>query len=127
MEKILIDTCIFIDIFRGNRILLEEIIKLPNSFINSIIYMELVQGARNKTELQKILRFLKRFKMIFIDEIISQKAMELIVSYNLSYNLLLADAIIAATCLTKGLKLFTFNRKDFAYIEGIKFFDLKIK
>ena len=104
MEKILIDTCIFIDIFRGNRILLEEIIKLPNSFINSIIYMELVQGARNKTELQKILRFLKRFKMIFIDEIISQKAMELIVSYNLSYNLLLADAIIATTCLTKGLK-----------------------
>ena len=98
VEKILIDTCIFIDIFRGNRILLEEIIKLPNSFINSIIYMELVQGARNKTELQKILRFLKRFKMIFIDEIISQKAMELIVSYNLSYNLLLADAIIAATC-----------------------------
>ena len=98
VEKILIDTCIFIDIFRGNRILLEEIIKLPNSFINSIIYMELVQGARNKTELPKILRFLKRFKMIFIDEIISQKAMELIVSYNLSYNLLLADAIIAATC-----------------------------
>jgi len=40
---------------------------------------------------------------IFIDEIISQKAMELIVGYNLSYNLLLADAIIAATCLTKGL------------------------
>ena len=124
MEKVLIDTCIFIDIFRGNRELLEEIIKLSNSFnffINSIIYMELVQGARNKAELQKILKFLKRFKMIFIDETISQKAMELIVCYNLSHNLLLADAIIAATCLTKGLKLFTFNKKDFSYIKGIEF------
>jgi len=124
VEKVLIDTCIFIDIFRGNRELLEEIIKLSNSFnffINSIIYMELVQGARNKAELQKILKFLKRFKMIFIDETISQKAMELIVCYNLSHNLLLADAIIAATCLTKGLKLFTFNKKDFSYIKGIEF------
>ena len=123
MEKVLIDTCIFIDIFRGNRELLKEIIKLSNSFINPIVYMELVQGASNKTELEKILRFLKRFKMIFIDEIISQKAMELVVCYNLSHNLLLADAIIAATCLTKGLKLFTFNKKDFAYIKGIEFYN----
>jgi len=126
VEKVLIDTCIFIDIFRGNRKLLEEIIKLPNSFINSIIYMELVQGARNKAELEKILRFLKRFKMIFIDETISQKAMELIVCYNLSHNLLLADAIIAATCLTKGLKLLTFNKRDFSYIKDIEFANLKI-
>ena len=88
--------------------------------------MELVQGARNKAELEKILKFLKRFKMVFIDEIISQKAMELVVCYNLSHNLLLADAIIAATCLTKGLKLFTFNKKDFAYIKGIEFYNLSI-
>lgn len=60
--------------------------------------------------------------MIFIDEIISQKAMELVVCYNLSYNLLLTDAIIVTTCLTKGLKLFTFNKKDFAYIKEIKFY-----
>jgi len=60
VEKVLIDTCIFIDIFRGNRELLEEIINLPNSFVNSIVYMKLVQRARNKAELEKILRFLKR-------------------------------------------------------------------
>ncbi len=42
VEKVLIDTCIFIDIFRGNRELLEEIINLPNSFVNSIVYMKLV-------------------------------------------------------------------------------------
>ena len=88
--------------------------------------MELVQGARNKAELEKILKFLKRFKMVFIDEIISQKAMELVVCYNLSHNLLLADAIIAATCLAKGLKLFTFNKKDFAYIKGIEFYNLSV-
>jgi len=114
VEKVLIDTCIFIDIFRGNRELLEKIIKLPNSFINSIIYMELIQGAGNKAELEKILKFLKRFKMILIDEAISQKAMELIVCYNLSHNLLLADSIIAATCLTKRLRLFTLNKKILA-------------
>ncbi|MBU2521846.1 MAG: hypothetical protein KKD50_06425 [Proteobacteria bacterium] len=30
------------------------------------------------------------------------------------------DAIIAATAMTSKIKLFTFNLKDFKYIDGLK-------
>jgi predicted nucleic acid-binding protein len=49
MEKVLVDSCIFIDIFRGNRQLYQDLLK-QKVFLNSIVYMELIQGSRDKTK-----------------------------------------------------------------------------
>lgn len=118
MEKVLADSCIFIDIFRGNQQLYQALSEYEVA-INSIVYMELVQGARNKNELKKIVTFLNRFEIISIDEEISLKSMELMKYYSLSHGLLVPDAMIAATSLVKDLPLWTFNLKDFKFIQNL--------
>lgn len=118
MEKVLVDSCIFIDIFRGDQLLYNALSEYEAA-INSIVYMELVQGARNKNELKKIDTFLNRFEIISIDEEISLKSMELMKSYSLSHGLLVPDAMIAATALVKDLRLWTFNLKDFRFIQKL--------
>lgn len=35
------------------------------------------------------------------------------------------DALIAATSLGTGLKLFTYNKRDFKFIKGLKLYDSK--
>jgi len=121
MEKILVDTCIFIDIFRGDDSLL-KCLKSIDTVINPIIYMELLQGSKDKTELSKIDKFLKYFELKPIDEATSLKSIELIKFFSKSHNLLIPDAIIAATSIISGYYLFTFNKKDFDFIPNINFF-----
>jgi hypothetical protein len=76
MEKVLVDSCIFIDIFRGYRQLYQDLLK-QKVFLNSIVYMELIQGSRDKIELKRIVKFLKDFKVLPINQKISKKSMEL--------------------------------------------------
>lgn len=40
-------------------------------------------------------------------------------SYSKSHGLMLADAVIAATCLEHDLQLITLNVKDFRFIKGL--------
>jgi predicted nucleic acid-binding protein len=119
MEKILIDTCIFIDIFRGNRDIFDFIYTI-DCIINPIIYMELIQGNKNRFEIEKIDNYLKKFEIDYLDNRILGSSMELIREYSGSYGLKIPDAIIAANCIIKGYKIFTFNQKDFNYIPGIR-------
>ena len=123
MEKILVDSCIFIDIFRGNRQLYQDLLK-QKVFLNSIVYMELIQGSRDKIELKRIIKFLKDFKIIPINQKISKKSMELMKTYSISHGLLIPDALIAATAIIKNLPLWTFNRRDFQFIDHLILFEL---
>lgn len=122
MEKILVDSCIFIDIFRGDQ-KLYKLVKSLNVVINPIVYMELLQGAKNKQEQIQINNFLNYFDYIPLNEAISSKSIELIKLYSNSHNLLIPDAMIAATSLLNGLPLFTFNLKDFRYIPELTFYN----
>ena len=122
MEKILVDSCIFIDIFRGNRQLYQDLLK-QKVFLNSIVYMELIQGSRDKIELGRINKFLKDFKILPITQKISKKSMELMKTYAISHGLLIPDALIAATAIIKNLPLWTFNRRDFQFIDHLILFE----
>lgn len=122
MEKILVDSCIFIDIFRGDQ-KLYKLVKSLNVVINPIVYMELLQGAKNKQEQIQINNFLNYFDYIPLNEAISSKSIELIKLYSNSHNLLIPDAMIAATSLLNGFPLFTFNLKDFRYIPELTFYN----
>jgi len=43
--------------------------------------------------------------------------------YTLSHNLSLPDGLIASTALIENVPLYTLNKKDFKYIEGIQFYN----
>jgi predicted nucleic acid-binding protein len=121
--KVFLDTCILIDILRGNRKIASIIAKDNKYVINSIVFMEIIRGARDKKELIQLQKFLSIFEIIEIDQQISSTARNLIIRYSLGFGLEIADALIASTCIVYNLKLWTFNKKDFLFIENLQLFE----
>ena len=121
MEQVLVDSCIFIDIFRGDSLLATKLKNIAVC-INPVIYMELLQGSRSKLELEKIDKILYKFELITFDDNISQTSIDLIRKYSKSHGLLFPDSMIAATCLEKDIKVFTRNIKDFIFIDDIEIY-----
>ncbi len=119
MAEHLPDTNIFIAIFKGDA-KLKTLIESSDSTINTVVYLELIQGAKDKAEIDKIEKYLIQFELIHFDKAVSQKAIELVRNYSKSHGLMLPDAVIAATCLENDLTLITFNVKDFRFINGLK-------
>ena len=81
--------------------------------------MELIIGCRNAAELRCLRIFLERFEIRGLSATIGETAVELLYQYRLSYGLLLADALIAATALECGETLYTKNVRHFRMITGL--------
>ncbi len=119
MIKYLVDTNILIAILKGNAKLKLFVENLACA-LDTTVYVELIQGAKNKLEVQKIEIYLTQFELIHFDKKISQKVIELIRAYSKSHSLMFGDAVIAATCLENDLTLITYNVKDFRFIKNLK-------
>lgn len=117
----LVDTDVMIWYMRGNRQASRNLSDLERFSVSVITYMELVQGLRNKAELNTLRSFLKenQVDILYINEEISTKAMFLIEQHYLSHSLNLADALIGATAVIYGIPLFTGNTKHYKAIDNI--------
>src|SRR5690606_14429250 len=105
----LVDTDVVIWNLRGNKRAAKVLDQAARFSLSAVTYMELVQGLRDKTELQVLRRGirLRGCEIIAIDNDISVRAMYLMENFSLSHNLQMADALIAATALSSGLPLMT--------------------
>jgi tRNA(fMet)-specific endonuclease VapC len=123
-ELILCDSNILIDVYRGVEETIKQITELGNErfVISAVTAAEVLFGARNKAELQKIKKDIANVQILEINEDISALFVKLVSDYTLSHKLAIPDAIIAATALSYKLPLFTHNQKDFRFISGIKFY-----
>ena len=120
-DYLLCDTCVIIDFMNGRSQVLNKLIKTEKKlFINSIIEMELLQGARDKKELRIIENKLCAFRLLNIQQDIFNLATQNIRHYRLSHNLALPDAIIAATATFYQIPLFTYNLKDFRFLPDVQ-------
>lgn len=121
MEKYLLDTCVFIDHFRGResatRFLLENKMRIV---VSSVVVGELIQGVKDKRELNKIIKFLTEFEEIRLDSRITKTGIGLLIKFCLVYGFRFLDALVAATVLEKDLVLVTDNVKHFEFVEGLK-------
>jgi len=118
---ILLDTNILIEILKGNEKTIQKVQSFSEELaISSITVMELYYGAINKTELNKLEKFTSLFQIIQLNEKISKTAVQLVKSYAKSHTLDIPDSLIASTCLISDCRLFTYNLKDFKYIDGMK-------
>jgi tRNA(fMet)-specific endonuclease VapC len=72
--------------------------------------------------LEEVLRY---YKLAFVDEKISEQAFSLYKKYSLKNDMKISDSFIAATAIIHDLFLYTDNKKDFDFIEGIKFYKEK--
>lgn len=107
----LIDTDVLIWYFRGHEKAKTLLDKVGQFSISAVVYIELLQGARDKVELHKIKNFIKLRDVIIINinEMITLKALFFIENYALSHGLRLADALIAATADVQNESLITAN------------------
>ncbi|MBY0479480.1 MAG: type II toxin-antitoxin system VapC family toxin [Chitinophagaceae bacterium] len=121
---VLCDSNIMIDVYRGQEAIIKQVAALGKDrfVISAVSAAEVLFGARNKSELQKIKKDIANIQVLEVNEEISSLFVQLVSDYTLSHKLAIPDAIIAATALTYKLPLFTHNQKDFRFITGIKFY-----
>ena len=118
----IIDTDVIIWELRGNtkaqNIILENI---PFS-ISVVTYIELVQGMRDKKEMNSFIKQLSKWdvEIVQINNDISTRAMIYIEQYALSHSMELADSLIAATCINESALLLTANDKHYRHIPNIQ-------
>ncbi|MBE8715116.1 type II toxin-antitoxin system VapC family toxin [Sphingobacterium hungaricum] len=128
-EKIICDTDVIIELFDGNKKFHSQTevkinqIGIENILISGVSKMELIKGTHNKEHFQKIQKKLKRLDTILLSPQITLRAIELLTTYHLSHGLTIPDAMIAATSLETNLKLFTYNLRDFKFIEGLNLYN----
>jgi predicted nucleic acid-binding protein len=123
-DLLLCDTCVIIDFMSGHSQGLNDLIKNDVTlFIKSFIEMELLQGARDKNELQRIEKKLGAFRLLNMQQTIFDLATQFIREYRLSHGLALPDAVIGATAIYYQIPLFTYNRKDFRFLPAIQLAD----
>jgi len=128
-KKVICDTDVIIDYWNNysqrHRETKEalDIIGLDNVVLSAITKMELIMGAKDKEGLIRINKKINQFKIILIDNAITNSAIQLLQNYRLSHGLALPDAFIAATCKILELELFTHNTKDYKFIDGLTLFE----
>lgn len=121
MATLMIDMDENIRIFRGDAALKAKIDALAaDAAINTIVYLELLQGAQNAQQLRDTEAYLSRFTLLPLTPKASSKAIELVRLYARTHGLRLADSLIAATCIEENLPLLTFNVKHFHSIQGVR-------
>lgn len=76
---------------------------------------------KSNREKQIVEGYLGRFELCHLTSDISARTIDLIRTYSNTHGLLLADALIAATCLEGNLTLVTYNIVDFQFVQGLKY------
>jgi len=118
---VIFDTDIFIWVQRGNVKAADLIDKEYERLLSVQTYMELLQGAKNRSQHRYIIDFIKdfNFKTLPFSENIGHRAAIYIEEYSLSHGLRAGDAIVAATATEHGVMLCSGNAKHFKPIKEL--------
>jgi tRNA(fMet)-specific endonuclease VapC len=120
----LCDTNIIIELYKGNAEIINSLKEVgqKNIAISVITAGELIFGARNKKELARIKKDIANLRLIHIDEKVGEELIRLMSTYTLSHGLGIADGFMASSALIYHIPLYTLNKKDFRYIEGLSLY-----
>lgn len=118
MTDYLLDTNLLSKIFYGDAEVKDFVDNL-NTGIDTIVYIECIQGSIGKKDRDRIKISLSQLKYYPINSEIALSAIELIDKHSAAHGLFLADAMIGATALHYDLVLVTFNGKHFRSIKEL--------
>lgn len=127
MERVVVDSDVFIDLFRTGKGLFPQLLHLQEEgkielYLSSITVLELFSGASSIKEEDLLMETISNFKMVSFDAELARFAGEKRRDGNLITPI--ADFIIGITSVYLEARLATRNRDDFKGIKGIKFFPL---
>lgn len=107
--RAVIDTNILIDYLAGVQPAREELTRHAGASISAITWMEVLVGAADEPETERLRWFLSGFQRIPIDDAVAELAVEI----RRKHRMRLPDAIIWASARSIGGLLVTRNTKDF--------------
>ncbi len=116
------DTDILIWVQRGNEKAAKLIEKDDDKYLSIQSYMELLQGAKNKTHHKLVKDFISEFEFAILPltENIGHRALIYVEEYTLSSNMRAGDAIIAATAIENNIMLVSSNVKHFKVVKELQ-------
>ncbi len=116
MDRVLLDTDVIIENFKGNEIILSKIKDLKNEkllfCISPVSIAEVYAGLRSGEE-EMVEEFFNSLSCLLIDQTIAVKAGEYLRLYSKSHGLEIADALIAAISFYNKARLFTLNKRHY--------------
>ena len=116
------DTDILIWVQRGSEKAAKLIEKDEDRHLSIQSYMELLQGAKNKTQHKFVKDFISefRFSTLPLTENIGHRALIYVEEYALSSNMRAGDAIVAATAVENNMTLVSSNVKHFKIVNELQ-------
>jgi predicted nucleic acid-binding protein len=116
----LVDTNILIDAAKGKEAAITHLDLLSESWSISVITaMEVIVGARDKSELKSTEDFLKDIPIVPLSPSVGMRAYDLLKTFSHSHGLRILDAMIAATAIEETKTLVTRNQKHFRMIPNL--------
>jgi hypothetical protein len=119
------DTDVLIDFLagKGEAETVERLIRLGTLETTAIMRFELLSGAKNERQLDRILSLLAGLRTLPLDELAADKASEIRKTLESSGNSIgMADSLIAGIVTSSGGVLFTRNRRHFERVPGPQLF-----
>jgi predicted nucleic acid-binding protein len=125
----LVDTDVLIWHLRGYPQATQKLDSFSTLTISAVTYMELLQGLRNKAEMNALQQSLamRHTQRLPLTSAITERAIALMEGMVLSDGLQLGDALIAATALEHQLSVLTGNAKHFSAIANLRIEKFEIK
>ena len=127
-KKVLIDTGVVIDFLDGKESVRKElydVIGIENIYISTVVKFEIYFGMLKKEE-KATHQFFKEINHVRLDAEISNIAIGFILSHRRE-KVKLPDCLIASTAKSLNMEVYTYNTKDFDYLEGVKLYKPKYK
>ena len=119
---ILLDTDVMIDLLRKYPPAMAWLDSLgeEESILPGLVVMELIQGARDKAEQERIQRELEDYRIAWPSPETCDAALSVFSSYHLSHGLGILDALIGQMAVVLDLPLYTFNEKHYSAIPNLR-------
>ena len=113
-----VDTSVVVDLIRLHAPALNWYATQYNLGLSRAVWLEVVEGATNKTRQQSATTILSKFAVVELTAADGQWAATKLAQYNLSHNIDPFDCLIAAASHRLGLTLYTRNMKHFSPLLG---------
>ncbi|REG82780.1 PIN domain-containing protein [Algoriphagus antarcticus] len=121
MNRVLIDTSIWIEFFKANPVYFEpclEMIDHAEIFSLELIFAELMQGAKGNREIEMIDGFFRQMKILDAPGLVYEAG-----HYSRSYKLLdrgigLIDSVIISTAVRFDLQIWTLDKNVLGFLDG---------
>lgn len=118
---ILVDTSVWIEFFRGKEPFFTKLITLIEAsevFAHEVVFGEILQGCKNKTELTVVLEYWDCLNVIASNDSFIKAGCLSFDKKHFEHGIGLIDSILIYETITRNIKLWTLDRKILKVLDG---------